>query len=38
VEFFFVGLPGWFIAAVLYVVLSKLYQQKIQQGAVAETV
>jgi purine-cytosine permease-like protein len=28
VEIFFVGLPGWFLAASLYVVLSKLYQRK----------
>ncbi|MGC9329022.1 MAG: purine-cytosine permease family protein [Candidatus Hinthialibacter sp.] len=28
VEIFFVSLPGWFAAAVLYVVLSKLYQSK----------
>jgi hypothetical protein len=25
---FFAGLPGWFLAALLYVVLSKLYQRK----------
>jgi purine-cytosine permease-like protein len=28
IEIFFVSLPGWFIAAVLYIVLSKLYQAK----------
>ncbi|RDV17249.1 hypothetical protein DXT99_01740 [Pontibacter diazotrophicus] len=28
VEIFFLGLPGWFIAATLYIVISKLYQQK----------
>jgi len=37
VEFFFVGLPGWFVAAVLYVVLSKLYQKQVPQGAVVAT-
>ena len=26
VQLYFVSLPGWFVAAVLYVVLSKLYQ------------
>jgi purine-cytosine permease-like protein len=30
---FFVSLPGWFVAAVLYVVLSKLYQRKAVQPA-----
>jgi purine-cytosine permease-like protein len=28
IDIFFLGLPGWFIAAVLYITLSKLYQQK----------
>jgi purine-cytosine permease-like protein len=28
VQIFFVSLPGWFIAAVLYIVLSKVYQQE----------
>ena len=27
VQVFFVGLPGWFVAATLYIVLSKLYQR-----------
>ncbi|MFC1761300.1 hypothetical protein ACFL6U_04380 [Planctomycetota bacterium] len=27
-QIFFVSLPGWFVAAILYVVLSKFYQQK----------
>jgi purine-cytosine permease-like protein len=35
VQIFFVSLPGWFVAAVLYVVLSKFYQSKIHQGAEA---
>jgi purine-cytosine permease-like protein len=29
IEIFFVGLPGWFVAAVLYVVLSKLLQRRL---------
>lgn len=28
ISLFFVSLPGWFLAAVLYLVLSKLYQQR----------
>ncbi len=28
-QIFFVSLPGWFIAAALYLVVSKLYQQKL---------
>lgn len=28
IEIFFVSLPGWFIAAILYLALSRLYQQK----------
>ncbi|GAB3526327.1 hypothetical protein GCM10027443_01350 [Pontibacter brevis] len=28
IEIFFLGLPGWFIAAALYIALSKVYQQK----------
>ena len=27
VQIYFVSLPGWFVAAVLYVVLSKFYQR-----------
>ncbi|MEE9602598.1 MAG: hypothetical protein V3V75_04780 [Thermoguttaceae bacterium] len=38
VQIYFVSLPGWFAAAVLYVVLSKIYQQKIHQGAATEAV
>jgi len=30
VQIFFVSLPGWFVAAVLYIVLSKIYQKRIQ--------
>ncbi|QNN24691.1 hypothetical protein HED60_21245 [Planctomycetales bacterium ZRK34] len=29
VQIFFVSLPGWFVAAALYIVLSKLYQRKV---------
>lgn len=29
VQIYFVSLPGWFVAALLYVVLSKLYQKRI---------
>ncbi|MFT2010477.1 purine-cytosine permease family protein [Pontibacter sp. 13R65] len=28
VDIFFLGLPGWFIAATLYIIISKLYQKK----------
>jgi purine-cytosine permease-like protein len=28
-KIFFVGLPGWFLAAVLYIVLSKFYQRSV---------
>jgi len=27
IEIFFLGLPGWFMAAILYIILSKWYQQ-----------
>ncbi|MFZ2147082.1 MAG: hypothetical protein WAV28_07670 [Sedimentisphaerales bacterium] len=30
VQIFFVSLPGWFVAAVLYIVLSKFYQKKLR--------
>jgi len=30
IQIYFVSLPGWFVAAVLYIVISKLYQQKIR--------
>jgi hypothetical protein len=29
-QIFFVSLPGWFVAAILYIVLSKLFQKKSQ--------
>ena len=35
-QIFFVSLPGWFIAAVLYIVLSRLYQRTARPGAPAE--
>jgi purine-cytosine permease-like protein len=28
-KIFFVGLPGWFLAAILYIVLSKFYQRRV---------
>jgi len=28
IQIFFVGLPGWFFAAVMYVILSRLYQRR----------
>jgi purine-cytosine permease-like protein len=30
IQIFFVSLPGWFVAAVLYVCISKIYQKKIR--------
>jgi len=33
VQIFFVSLPGWFVAAAIYVVVSKFYQQKIRPTA-----
>ena len=33
VQIFFVSLPGWFVAAVIYIVVSKFYQQKIRPTA-----
>lgn len=33
VQIFFVSLPGWFVAAFLYIVLSKFYQKKLRPGA-----
>jgi purine-cytosine permease-like protein len=36
IEIFFLGLPGWFIAAILYIVLSKMMQSKtVSQGALS---
>jgi purine-cytosine permease-like protein len=32
VQIFFVSLPGWFIAAFLYIVLSKFYQRKLSSA------
>jgi purine-cytosine permease-like protein len=34
VQIFFVSLPGWFAAAILYIVLSKLYQKKVYNSSV----
>jgi purine-cytosine permease-like protein len=33
IEIFFVSLPGWFVTAILYVLISKLYQKKIRPAA-----
>jgi len=33
VQIYFVSLPGWFVAALLYIVLSVLYQKKIRPSA-----
>lgn len=35
VQIFFVSLPGWFIAAILYVLVSKVYQRNIRKSFVA---
>jgi purine-cytosine permease-like protein len=32
VQIFFVSLPGWFVAAIIYVVLSKIYQKKVHSA------
>ncbi len=36
VQIFFVSLPGWFVAAVLYIVLCKIYQKRAHEGAAPE--
>jgi purine-cytosine permease-like protein len=36
-EIFFISLPGWFVAALLYVVLSKIYQGRVPLVARAPT-
>ncbi len=33
IQIFFVSLPGWFVAAFLYIVLSKFYQKKLRPAA-----
>ena len=33
VQIYFVSLPGWFVAALLYIVLSKIYQKKLRPVA-----
>ena len=38
VQIFFVSLPGWFVAAILYVVLSKWYQNKTHGPATGEAI
>jgi len=37
VQIFFVSLPGWFVAAALYVLLSKLVQRRTPQGEIVES-
>jgi hypothetical protein len=37
VEIFFLGLPGWFIAVLIYLGLSKLQQDRYQKKAKVET-
>jgi hypothetical protein len=38
VEIFFLGLPGWFIAILLYFGLSKYYQKRMTKTEVLKTV
>ncbi len=38
IEIYFVSLPGWFIAAALYIVVSKLYQKKLPATGMAQEV
>lgn len=33
VQIYFVSLPGWFVSAVLYIVISKYYQKKVRPSA-----
>jgi len=33
IQIYFVSLPGWFVAAILYIVLSKFYQKKMRPQA-----
>jgi len=35
VQIFFVSMPGWFAAAILYILISKIYQRKIRPSAAA---
>lgn len=37
VDIYFVSLPGWFVAAVLYIVLSSFYQRRIHAPAMSGT-
>ncbi|MHC4722292.1 MAG: purine-cytosine permease family protein [Planctomycetota bacterium] len=32
VQIFFVSLPGWFVAAIIYIAVSKIYQQKVHSA------
>ncbi len=36
IQIFFVSLPGWFIAAVLYILASKIYQKKFRPQAMVQ--
>jgi purine-cytosine permease-like protein len=36
IQIYFVSLPGWFVAALLYVLLSKVYQKKVHQPQPAQ--
>src|SRR5690606_41684454 len=33
VEIFFLGLPGWFIAVIIYLVCSKIFQVDVSKGS-----
>jgi purine-cytosine permease-like protein len=35
IQLYFVSLPGWFVASILYIVLSMLYQKQVAQPATA---
>jgi purine-cytosine permease-like protein len=35
VQIYFVSLPGWFVAALLYILLSKVYQRKLSPASIA---
>ncbi|NOR66103.1 MAG: hypothetical protein GQ528_01950 [Woeseiaceae bacterium] len=34
IQIYFVSLPGWFMAAIMYIVLSKFYQKKVRPSGV----
>jgi len=37
IQIYFVSLPGWFVAAGLYIVLSRLYQRKLPEASTMES-